>query len=110
MPEKLAIVTIDAGSNMTSNNSMFPERVGTSSGKGTLASAIRDSGGLAYDSGRAYRTITAAALAEGLDADSDDFLTNLKSWQRADRFGHCATGLSLDGEEIPEHIVHGEVI
>jgi cytidylate kinase len=106
MPEKLAIVTIDAGSNMTGNNPLFPERVGTSSGKGTLASAIRINGGLAYDSGRAYRTITAAAVAENLDANSPAFLRALSSWVRAERFGHCATGLSLDEVEIPEQVLH----
>ncbi len=110
MPEKLAIVTIDAGSNVTGNSPLFPERVGTSSGKGTLASAIREVGGLAYDSGRAYRTITAAAQAEGLEAGSVRFLESLIAWEKAGRFGHCDTGLSLDGEELQEHIVHGEAI
>lgn len=108
MLEKLAIVTIDAGSNVTGKSPLFPSsRVGTSSGKGTLAQAIRDVGGLAYDSGRAYRTIALAASTEGLDAQSDDLGSTLDSWEEAGRFGHCATGLALDGQEIDERILHG---
>lgn len=106
MSEKLAIVTIDAGSNMSGGAPLFPERVGTSSSKGTLAQIIRDCGGLAYDSGRAYRTITVAAQAEGLEANSDIFNEELLAWAEAGRFGHCETGLSLDGNELPERVVH----
>lgn len=107
MAEKLAIVTIDAGSNMTGKALLFPERVGTSSGKGTLAQAIRDCEGLAYDSGRAYRTITLAAQIENLEPGSDEFSRNLQKWKEAGRFGHCDIGLTLDGDDpINEHVLH----
>lgn len=108
MPEKLAIVTIDAGSNMTGNDPLYPERVGTSCGKGVVADTLRDNGGLAYDSGRAYRTITVAAMSEGIQADSPRFPDELIKWTKAGRFGHCDTGLSLDTIELNEHVVHAE--
>lgn len=107
MPERLAIVTIDAGSDIDATSTLGKSRLGTSSGKGLVAEGFRDSGFLAYDSGRAYRTITLAAEIEGLSADEEAFGVALQKWIAAGRFGHCRTGLSLDGVEVDEHLLHG---
>jgi hypothetical protein len=107
MPEKLAIIAIDAGSDVRGLSLLGHPRIGTSSGKGTLAQSLRDSNFLAYDSGRAYRTITLAAETEGFKANDEGFGYALKKWIAAGRFGHCATGLSLDGIEVDEKFLHG---
>lgn len=110
MLERLALVTIDAGSNILGTDiTINDEMVGTSSGKGILATGISNAGGLAYDSGRAYRTITLAAAMEGVSPDDEEAVREkLNSWRSAGRFGHCATGMTLDGIEVDEKLLHGE--
>ncbi len=112
MPEKLAIVTIDAGSNVTGKSPLVNDNmVGTSSSKGTMADGIREKGGIVYDSGRAYRTITLAAAMDGVDPNDAELVKEkIKKWDEANRFGHCDTGLTLDGHEIDEALLHGEDI
>lgn len=107
MEQRLAIVAIDAGSDIDGQHDLGGPKTGTSSGKGLVAEGLRGSGFLAYDSGRAYRTITLAAEMEGLEAGDDKFDLTLKRWIEAGRFGHCATGMTLDGIEVDEHILHG---
>ncbi|MDQ5913620.1 MAG: Cytidylate kinase [Patescibacteria group bacterium] len=106
MPERLAIVTIDAGSDVR-GRVLDQERVGTSSGKGTMADAIRQVGGLAYDSGCAYRSITLRAMMEGLSPDDEVFRDRLVAWDNAGNFGHSERGLSLFGMDVHESVLHG---
>lgn len=112
MPDKLAVVSIDAGSNITGKSEEVSDEMGgTSSGKGAFASGMRGVGALVYDSGRAYRTVTLAAAIDGVDpSDIAGVQRKLKEWQLAGRFGHCATGLTLDGKEVDERLLHGEDI
>lgn len=109
MPEKLAIVSIDAGSDVRGRVLDEP-RIGTSSGKGTLAGYLRSKGFLANDSGRGYRTVAYAASDNGVTADRLIESGLLRKWERAGVFGCADVGLSFEGEVIAEEELHGKRI
>ena len=110
MPEKLAIVTIDAGSDVRAKISE-EEVIGTSSGKGTLTDAIRDDGThLGMDRGRAFRTIAYLAAEQGIDPAHFDSSGALERWKREGAVQLCDDGLALKEGKVPDTELHGKRI
>jgi cytidylate kinase len=109
MTERLAIVPIDAGSDVRGKYLDEP-RIGTSSGKGKTAEAFRKVGYLANDSGRGYRTVAFAAAEEGVAAEDLVSSGLIDKWRRANVFGNHDIGLSFEGDVIDESELHGKRI
>lgn len=108
MAEQLAIVTIDAASDV--RGIVWPkEVVGTSSSKGSLTDVVRLDH-LGMDRGRAFRTITHLADDMGLEPGDFSQVGILDRWIRDGTLRLCEDGLSIGEDRIPDKILHGQKI